>query len=89
MILFASLSSKCSNNLKVEIPFIARSRRGLLAKECACGSDEVPFSYIDLDYDNINLNFFCKLTENSKDEVFEEKDSKVRPKLKLLDTSCC
>ena len=48
--------SKCNKSLLVNIPFISKNRRGLKADICDCGNREVPFSYIDLNYDEVNLN---------------------------------
>ena len=46
----------CGNDMLVNIPFIAKNRRGIISEPCRCGDDNVPFSYIDLNFDELNLN---------------------------------
>ena len=48
--------SKCEAKLEVNIPFIAKDMRGLKADICKCGNKEVPFSYINTNFNEINLN---------------------------------
>jgi hypothetical protein len=54
--IFVGACSKCGVALKVNIPFAGKNRRGLRAAPCQCGNNSVPFTYIDLNFDEINLN---------------------------------
>lgn len=75
----------CDAKLYVDQPFISKKRRGLISRPCSCGSRHVPFSFIDLGYDEVNLNYLGKAVGSSTSQVSQEMLSKKRPKLRLVD----
>lgn len=81
--------SACGSELYADQPFVSVKKRGLIATPCSCGSRNTPFSYIDLGYDEVNLNYLAMGTSigTSKAQASQGKIGKARPKLKLVDSS--
>ena len=52
---FKTPCSKCNKELIVNLPFVAKDRRGLRADTCECGNEEVPFEFIDFNYRELGL----------------------------------
>jgi hypothetical protein len=44
---FDGSCSKCGASLRVDIPFVAKDARGLIAQKCRCGNDLVPFVFVE------------------------------------------
>jgi len=86
---FWGVCGGCKRRVFVDQPFVAKKRRGLVASPCLCGSEHAPFSYIDIGYDEINLNFLDIPVESSTPQASQETSAKVRPALRLLDSSGC
>lgn len=75
----------CYNKLYVDQPFTSKTKRGLVATPCSCGSEHVPFSFIDLGDDEVSLNYPGRSVENSKVPTWQETPQKDHPKLRLVD----
>ena len=77
----------CGRRMRVDLPFSSKARRGLRAEPCMCGSRSVPFTYVDLGYDTINLNYLGTVGGSSTGRVSEGRSREVAPRLRLVDTS--
>lgn len=53
---FIVTCSVCGSDILVNVPFIAKDRRGIVSEPCKCGDDNISFSYVDLNFDELNLN---------------------------------
>lgn len=84
---FTGKCMDCGRQLEVIHPFAGKNRRGLRAKSCPCGNHHVPFSFVDLNYDELNLNSLGTSIANSNLQDSEESIQKAPLKLKLVDTS--
>jgi hypothetical protein len=81
---FKAKCMDCDSLLEVIVPFAGKNRRGLRAEPCACGNYDVPFTYIDINYDCINLNSLAGTIENSIPQASAEKTQKDPPFLRLV-----
>lgn len=87
---FWGTCSGCEKKLYVDQPYVAHKKRGLIAVPCSCGSRNTPFSYMDIGYDEINLNYLAMGTTTgvANSQVSKGSQRKVPRKLRLVHSSC-